>query len=131
MLLKKRVKVRRQEMTALVTVDGGLEGPNENSLLHAAIVPVLVTRRQDREVTTTKMVVFFPGVRHDCRLERRSAGNPCCRKMFTNSRCYRPFRFSDIASILSTGSAISAATREEVNDAGGFRHSELIFGTHE
>ena len=41
-LLKKRIKVRRQEMTALVTIDRGLKGTNEDRFLDATFVPILV-----------------------------------------------------------------------------------------
>ena len=53
-------------MTALVTIDGGLEGANEDRFFDAAIVPILVPRRQDREVATTKVMVLLSGMRHDC-----------------------------------------------------------------
>ena len=65
-LPKKRIKIRRQEMTTLVTIDGGLEGANEDCLFDAAIMPILVPRRQDREVATTKVMVPLSSMRHDC-----------------------------------------------------------------
>ena len=129
-LLKKRVKVRRQDMTALVTIDGGLKGTNEYRFLDATFVPILVPRRQDRKVATTKVMVLLSSVRHDCGLEHGRAGNSSRREMFANSCCYCSFRFTYITSILSTRSAIGVATRQKVDDAGGFRHSELVFGPH-
>ena len=45
MLLNKRIEIRRKEMTALVTINRGLKGTNEDGLFYTAIVPILVARR--------------------------------------------------------------------------------------
>ena len=51
-------------MTALVTIDGGLESTNEYSLLDATIMPILIAGRKNGEVTTSEVMIAVTSVCH-------------------------------------------------------------------
>ena len=64
MLLKKRIEVRWQMMTALIAIYRRLESANEDGLLDTAIMPILIAGREDGEVTTSEVMIAVTSVCH-------------------------------------------------------------------